>query len=421
MKGPKFKPRKITNHGIEVWQINIPPKYSVTKKRERRTFHAKSDAEAFSKRLKESAQKFGEQTVVLPLERLVEASRCLKKLKPYGISLETAVDAYIERIKISQDSVTFSELVNEVIKKKKSEGRKQKYLRDLRSKAGKFFPEFGETLLCDISPRKIDDVISGLKMSPISKNSYKRNLKVIFSAAVEWGMLAENPVTKIASSPVKSRSIEIFSVEEVKALLEGATVELLPYYIFATFCGIRPSEIRRLTWEEVDFEAATVEVKAEKSKTLKRRFVDIEPIALEWLSPYRGSTGKVVPTGWRKKFDANRKESGFSQKWKHDVLRHTYASYHAAKYQDKQKTAYQLGHTNLNMLEAHYWRAVKPDQVDEFWNLQPKQRAAGGQQISETPSELPRKLVKAGANCRTRTDDRLITKQEKLPDTANDC
>jgi hypothetical protein len=64
------------------------------------------------------------------------------------------------------------------------------------------------------------------------------------------------------------------------------------------------------------------------------------------------------------------------------------ASHHAAKYQDKQKTAYQLGHSSLKMLDEHYWKAVQHDEAMKFWNLSPNLGAAEGQQDEEGYSPL---------------------------------
>ena len=45
--------------------------------------------------------------------------------------------------------------------------------------------------------------------------------------------------------------------------------------------------------------------------------------------------------------------------WTEDILRHSYGSYHLAKYRNAALTAEQMGHKNARILYAHYREVVK--------------------------------------------------------------
>ena len=66
------------------------------------------------------------------------------------------------------------------------------------------------------------------------------------------------------------------------------------------------------------------------------------------------------------------KKAGLKNSWKPDVLRHTYASYHVAKYERKDKTAMMMGNS-VKMLDRHYRRPMHRSDTTEFWNIFPWQ------------------------------------------------
>jgi hypothetical protein len=53
-------------------------------------------------------------------------------------------------------------------------------------------------------------------------------------------------------------------------------------------------------------------------------------------------------------------------------LRHSYGSYHLAKYRNTALTADQMGHKNARMLYAHYREVVKNSQdIIDYWTTFP--------------------------------------------------
>jgi integrase len=59
------------------------------------------------------------------------------------------------------------------------------------------------------------------------------------------------------------------------------------------------------------------------------------------------------------------------QMWPNNALRHSYASYHLARFNDAAALVLELGHTNSNLVFQHYRQLVKPKQAKRYWSLEP--------------------------------------------------
>jgi integrase len=93
-------------------------------------------------------------------------------------------------------------------------------------------------------------------------------------------MIDTNPVLRTSRPKLLDKAPEIFSVDELTALLNAASTvapDVLPMLAIGAFAGLRESEIKRLDWRDIDLRRGYIEVKAEKSKTAKRRIVRIQP------------------------------------------------------------------------------------------------------------------------------------------------
>src|SRR5262249_27630437 len=148
------------------------------------------------------------------------------------------------------------------------------------------------------------------------------------------------------------RPPEIFSVDELRALLEsanGVRPDILPMLAIGAFAGLREAEIQRLDWSEVDLARRHIEVKAAKAKSARRRIVPIQANLAAWLQPYSRVTGRVAPPNARGKVEGVRKAAKLTR-WPNNGLRHSFASYRLAAIQDAPRVAMELGHTSPQML-----------------------------------------------------------------------
>ena len=140
------------------------------------------------------------------------------------------------------------------------------------------------------------------------------------------------------------------------------------------FAGLRDAEIKRLDWSEVDLVRGHIEVKAKKAKSARRRLVEMQPNLREWLRPYSGMTGRLLPTGYRGSLDRVRKAASLAR-WPQNGLRHSFASYRLAACHDAPRVAGELGHTNPQMLYSTYREVVLPEEAERYWKIRPVEKA----------------------------------------------
>ena len=186
-------------------------------------------------------------------------------------------------------------------------------------------------------------------------------------------MIDSNPVLRTAQPKLVDKPPEIFSVDELAALLHAAlsnAPDAVPMLAIGAFAGVREAEIKRLNWSEVDQRRGHIEIKSSKAKSARRRIIEMQPNLFEWLRPYAGTTGAVVPVNARKKLDAIRKDAGLTR-WPKNGLRHSFASYRLGATHDAPHVASELGHTSPQMLYSTYRELVMPEEAQRYWKILP--------------------------------------------------
>jgi integrase len=96
----------------------------------------------------------------------------------------------------------------------------------------------------------------------------------------------------------------------------------------------------------------------------------MQPNLRDWLRPYAGMTGAVVPVNARKRLDGVRKAAGLVR-WPKNGLRHSFASYRLAAIHDAPRVASELGHTSPTMLYSVYRELVLQEEAQRYWKIAP--------------------------------------------------
>lgn len=260
---------------------------------------------------------------------------------------------------------------------KEADGASKRYLSDLRSRLNHFSETFDGQPVAEITAPQIDEWLrslsdkeTGKRLSPITRNNYRRVLIVEFNFARDRSYCADNPAKQTAKAKVIENIIGILTVDETARLLESAPADLVPYVAIGAFAGLRRAELERLDWGEVDLESNLIEVTAKKAKSARRRFVRIQPNLAKWLQPHHRLSGHIAPPNYRELLDAAR-ESARIEEWPQNALRHSFASYHLARFNDAAALALELGHTTTELVFRHYRQLVKPKQAEHFWKIAP--------------------------------------------------
>src|SRR5207244_3601599 len=142
--------------------------------------------------------------------------------------------------------------------------------------------------------RNLSDKETGKRLSPVTRNNFRRVLIVAFNFAREHGYSAGNPAEKSARAKVIESAIGILTVEETARLLESAAPELVPFIAIGAFAGLRRAELERLDWKEIDLQSSLIEVTAKKAKSARRRFVRIQSNLAKWLQQCAQVSGSVT-------------------------------------------------------------------------------------------------------------------------------
>ena len=345
--------------------------------RNRQFFKDKAEAETVLQQKLVEQENYGTAGTSFNERQRAEYLECTKRLQPFGMTIRDAVNFYLPHLQATKRTCTAAELVDELLKVKEADGASERYLSDLRSRLTQFAGCFNGKPVAEITSAEVDqwlrslsDKETGKRLSPVTRNNFRRVLIVAFNFARENGYCAGNPALKSAEAKEIDAAVGILTVEETARLLESSAPELLPYIAIGAFAGIRRAELERLDWKEVDLHAGLIEVTAKKAKSARRRFVKIQPNLAKWLQPYARESGNVATPKYRELLDEARRAAGIEQ-WPHNALRHGFASYHLARFNDAAALALELGHTNSNLVFQHYRQLVKPKQAERYWKIAP--------------------------------------------------
>lgn len=199
----------------------------------------------------------------------------------------------------------------------------------------------------------------------------------MFSFAFRRGWIRENPCARVERFRVPVPAPVILSpriVAKVFVYVRRRYPSALAWFALATFAGIRPQEIDRLRWENINLDEAVVTVDAAASKVHQRRIVNLHPTARAWIQYAKDHDAKLglSRSTIRRVIRAVGKRLNLIP-WPHDCLRKSCASYLIASGVSVYAVADQLGNSPRILLR-HYRQLVTRKQADRFWGLLPRTR-----------------------------------------------
>jgi integrase len=390
----RFEPRKLYIGKELYWQVNLP---SQDGRRKRKTFRDHKEAETVAEQARIMAKNSGSRAFAIPEELRIQALSAARLLEPHGVTILEAAKFYAEHLARVRTSKEVSFVVKELLGAREHDNLRPRYLNDLRIRLNRFSESFGDRAIASVTAGELNSWLRALSVKPNTRNAYRGRLSVLFSYAIESGWAQANPVKQLKKLKA-STTIGILSPEQFAKVLGASAEVTLPYWLLGGFAGLRRAEIERLDWRDIHFDlvkyraftaavqsgeekamakaekewrdSALIEVPALKAKTASRRFVQIQDNLAAWLEWYIGRTGNVCPPNLRKLLEADRKAAGLKS-WPSNGLRHSFASYHLAHFQNAAKLALELGHTSQDLIFRHYRELVKPDQAAKYWDIRP--------------------------------------------------
>lgn len=212
------------------------------------------------------------------------------------------------------------------------------------------------------------------KVSASQFNKARTMLHGLFEFALRREWCDKNPIKRIERKKVVEKEIQPLKLSETKRLIKTAQNESSEYAIVAAllvYTGIRPREVRRLTWRDIDTEEKTITVRSQCSKTGGVRQVEIPPVLNRLLITHKSeSSSYICPMDWQRRWRKIRDNSGFRGRWVCDILHHTYASFHAKNYADLPRLQVNMGHRDLSLLRSRYinMHGISRAEAKSFFN-----------------------------------------------------
>jgi integrase len=193
------------------------------------------------------------------------------------------------------------------------------------------FPDYLPT----ITPKAIEEYkVQRLQwVKPATVNRELALLKHMFTKAIEWGYVKENPAKAVKLLKEPPGRVRYLTPDELARLLDACAPHLKPIVLMAAHTGMRVREILTLTWPQVDVRRRILMLA--KTKNQERRLIPLNdqaievlralPRHVESLSVFCDQDGRPyqrIVKGFRQAC----KRAGISDFRFHD-LRHTFASH----------------------------------------------------------------------------------------------
>ncbi len=329
-------------------------------------------------------RRIGERAQKLSGDKLFDATRALDVLKG-AATLEEAATFYIAHHIPGGPTRNVDELIEDYLESRVLAGRRPDTIRDIRQRLGcassrkggrqelqpfGFANDFKEVPVANVTTDSLDRWLNSHSGGSVGRKNTRTHLVGLFNFALKRKYIKENVAAALEIPTVRKALPYVMPIDDVEKLMQtavGEGQEPVAYFALCLFAGIRPTEAQRLDWAEIDFQRREIFIKSTISKTHDERWIEMQDNLVAWLSPIRRDSGPV--TFSRFIFDRIRKKSGV--RWKSDCMRHSFGSYHLGAFENAGKTALQMGHRELGTLFEHYRRAVKKEDAERFWRIQP--------------------------------------------------
>jgi integrase len=133
--------------------------------------------------------------------------------------------------------------------------------------------------------------------TPGARNSELKVLKSCLSWAVLTQKIARNPLVGLKQEPSDGTRDTLLSDEMLQACLAFADLDMRAFILVCIGSGLRKMECAQLKWSDLDLEVGLVWLRADLSKTKKRRTTLLTDAALEALRELRYPKAHDVPPG----------------------------------------------------------------------------------------------------------------------------
>ena len=215
-------------------------------------------------------------------------------------------------------------------------------------------------------------------IKPATQHIYYSCLCGALNAAVRAEIILSNPFDKIASTDkirVPESTREYLTIDEIKQLIatDCKRENIKNAFLFSCFCGLRYSDICKITWGQITQDGEQMRIQLQMQKTKDPLYLPISEQAQKYM-PHRGTASANDPifniftevytntiiAEWTK-------AAGITKKVTFHVARHTFATMMLTLGADLYTTSKLLGHTKLETTQVY--AKIVNKKKDEAVNL----------------------------------------------------
>ena len=218
-------------------------------------------------------------------------------------------------------------------------------------------------------------------LKDLAPNSVRHSMYAasgLLSFAVRRGYISHNVVKSVQKVKAQKNPPRYLSFEEWEKVKQVARqTHLWPLVAAAYYAGFRNSELRFLTWEEIDFDNDLITIRNKEGFSLKNRESRTIPLNQELkavLLPVRRPRGRCFTDAHGKPFVTENvlplefkklivKPSGLPDFSLH-TLRHTFASHLVMRGVSIYKVSQWLGHSSVNTTMIYAHLAPQDDEIN---------------------------------------------------------
>lgn len=286
-----------------------------------------------------------------------------------------AAREYTKRHPAKLPLINVADLATEFLEEKEKQGRSERHLETLKSHCKRF----GDAVCMNVGNVTASDVdlfLDGLEVGARTRDNIANSINTLFEFAKRKRYLPADydelsRVTRLDNG--EDGPIEIYILEEMKALLNAADKSLAPFIAIGGFAGLRSSEIQRLDWQDIKFDSDCIVVQRGKVKQRgkSRRIVPMLPNLKVWLKPFAQNNGQVWPHSKPYLYELLSAVAAKAKvDWKNNALRHSFVSYRVAQIKNVPQVAYESGNSP-QIIDSSYRELVTEQEAKKWFALRP--------------------------------------------------
>jgi integrase len=287
------------------------------------------------------------------------------------MSLLKAVMFARENYRSTDRPATVKDAYDNFIKAKEAAKKRPATIRNLKNRVGVLAAKYPDKMVSDVLPELVSDLIYRPGKTARTVINDRAAFSSFFSWCVRQRHCQNNPVEHTEIPETDETRPEILPLDQCRRLVgEAASFKdgkLLPYVSLALFCGIRPAELERITWDSIDLKKKVIRIDGEEAKMRTLRNVEISKNCADILRDFANNRPPIVPPNFNKDFRAVRKAAKITH-WPEDVMRHTAISFHLEKFQHEGRTAQWAGNSP-DVVQKKYKALVSKTHTTAFWKI----------------------------------------------------